>query len=781
MPLTLVFVIVAVVVIVAVFYWFRHRRLGGEYTEDERALLKARVFDHYELKRVQKRGPLSTAYEAIDKEAKKQVTLRILHPQFCLDPEETKSFLRQGEVLEFLSKQPGVLSIIHLLDYGQFTFNRLSRPFIAVEFFDGLELGSLLEKRKVLTIGEATSIVRQVGGALAVALRERVWHHQLSIEAIWVRDKEAGKPEAKLVDFDITKRDLNVLSGEATEGVTKLTFMSPEQLEHKIVDERSDIYSLGVMYYTLLAGRPPFMARDYGEMARLHTSAPPPPLPDSVSQTVQAVVLKCLAKQPTKRYGTMEDFLRALDDLTPEASWEQQPDVATVRPVSWRSEEPKREVEPVPIRATERERPTPRPMKERKRGQLLSLIVLEVPLMFVAFIGRIITKLTRKVSVRKIALVFLLAVVALAAYLIFRSRAVDGEVLISIKDTKGKGIVNAEVALDPFAGGSESAVFTDPVTELESKGKWSAKTDRNGQIRVKYKLLPNTKLAFSVVAGEYLPNPKLDTILIKGDSTVTLAYSLTEAAAEGPKLLTVFVHDRSKNPVASVAVTIVGVSQQEHKVTVDLRGKATLQYDLSAEGENPNVELSGEALSADFAQSSPKKLKVRSGKLLDIDINDFFPYDQRLEDYMKRGRYLVKEKEWKKAIEPLRQVVTIRPGAGSAEAYTLLGQALFEDDDANYKEALKALDNAVPDRSSITGSNAESVTETMFYYRVRALYKAYDELDSSDPARPNLKKAILKACKDYTDLYKSEKYRAHQRADKRYRDHFEDVENIEHK
>lgn len=401
--------------------------------------------------------------------------------------------------------------------------------------------------------------------------------------------------------------------------------------------------------------------------------------------------------------------------------------------------------------------------------------------MFVGFIGGFITKLTRKVSVRKIALVLLLAVIGLTAYLIFRSRAVNGDVLISIKDTKGKGIANAEVALEPFAAGSESAVFTDPVRELESKGKWSAKTDRNGEIRVKYKLLPNTKLAFSVVAREYLPNPKLDTILIKGDSTVTLAYSFTEAPPEGPKLLTVFVHDRSKNPVSSVTVRIVGASQQEHMVTVDLRGKATLQYDLSADGGNPSVELSGEALSTDFAQSSPRKLKVSSDKLLEIDINEFFPYDQRLEDYMTRGRYLVKEKEWKKAIESLRQVLTMRPGVGSAEAYALVGQAWFEEDEDNYKEALKALDKAVLDKKSIAGSDAESVTETMFYYRVRALYKAYDKLESSDPGRPNLKKSLLRACDDYIDLYRIEKYKARQRADKRYRDHLEDVEKIRRK
>ena len=75
----------------------------------------------------------------------------------------------------------------------------------------------------------------------------------------------------------------------------------------------------------------------------------------------------------------------------------------------------------------------------------------------------------------------------------------------------------------------------------------------------------------------------------------------------------------------------------------------------------------------------------------------------------------------------------------------------------------------------MTGPGSELIIEAMYYYRVRAIYKAYDNLNSSDPTRPDVKKSLFKACNDYKALVKGQKYKALHESDKRYKNHLEDV------
>lgn len=111
----------------------------------------------------------------------------------------------------------------------------------------------------------------------------------------------------------------------------------------------------------------------------------------------------------------------------------------------------------------------------------------------------------------------------------------------------------------------------------------------------------------------------------------------------------------------------------------------------------------------------------------------------------------------------------------------LLAEALFEKDDDNYAEVVKLLDKALPERSNLSSPGSEPILETMYYYRVRALYKAYDNLKKSDPSRQKSKDVMLKACNEYKDLYRYERFKALQQQDKLYRNHLEDVLQIQNK
>src|SRR5512147_942950 len=147
--LTLLGIILAAVLIGGLLFFWLRRSSTVELTDDERALLKAKSFDQYTLKKLRKRATMSTMFQAVDRESKRNVALRILHPEFSSDPEQVKAFQRRGEILEFLNKEHPDLPIVRLLKHGTFRFGRHQRPFIAVEYFDGLDLGELLDQKKV--------------------------------------------------------------------------------------------------------------------------------------------------------------------------------------------------------------------------------------------------------------------------------------------------------------------------------------------------------------------------------------------------------------------------------------------------------------------------------------------------------------------------------------------------------------------------------------------------------------------------------------------------------
>ncbi len=541
MSLQLILILVGAVLLIAGFVWwfFGRKKEDSDLTEDERALLEMKVFDRYEIKGLRKRAPMSTMYMAMDPETKTQVALRILKPEFSGDPDHVKGFLRRGEVLEFLNKQHGNLSVIRLLKYGTSMVGRQSRAFIATEFFDGVDLGELLVEKKILTVREATSIIGQIAKSLAVALRERVWHHQLAMEAVMVKYNDKGAPAVKLVDFDLAKQEQIASMGVSTQGVSRLTFMSPEQFENKIVDQRSDIYSLGILFYVLVSGRPPFDGSDYGEMARLHTGTAPAPLAESMAGSVRAVIVKMLAKQPGDRYRTMDDLVREIDGLVAEKSWDVQPDVSGLKPLVINTPQPKRRSSrsassgtTSSSRSVQRESSGSSGKGSGQAASLFQVIAREIPLFYNSFVGKLIMKLLGGFTVMRLLFVLVpLLIAGLVYYFAMRSNDVAGLVVVEVKDKEGKAIAGADFSIERLsADENQSATFVDPTTDQKTKNKLSQKTDRTGKLQVKYKVSPAMSFAISVSAQGYLPEMRSDSIFIAGDTTLSRTYEFLAAS-----------------------------------------------------------------------------------------------------------------------------------------------------------------------------------------------------------------------------------------------------------
>jgi serine/threonine protein kinase len=191
------------------------------------------------------------------------------------------------------------------------------RPYIVMELVSGDTLRTVLRRRGRLSPLEMMQILEPTCSALAAAHAAGVVHRDLKGSNISVGEGEGG-PVVNLLDFGIAKltQDDPSMPGLTVKGSRLGTpyAMAPEQIRGDEVDERADIYSLGVLVFQMLTGSYPFSAPSAHELERLHLEAVPP-RPSRmapVASAIEAVIIRCLEKRPEARFRTVAEFLDAL-------------------------------------------------------------------------------------------------------------------------------------------------------------------------------------------------------------------------------------------------------------------------------------------------------------------------------------------------------------------------------------------------------------------------------------------------------------------------------------
>jgi serine/threonine-protein kinase len=199
-------------------------------------------------------------------------------------------------------------------------------PYIVMEYLEGADLADTLAQRGPFSADEAIELVLQACEALAEAHSLGIVHRDLKPANLFLTHRADGTPSVKVLDFGISKVTQGTSQAEAA--LTHTTtimgsplYMSPEQIRAtRTVDLRSDIWSLGVILYELLAGEAPFLGTTLPDISVKIAVEPPPPLrakrPD-LSGILEAVILKCLEKDRENRFRTLGDFSLALLDLAP--------------------------------------------------------------------------------------------------------------------------------------------------------------------------------------------------------------------------------------------------------------------------------------------------------------------------------------------------------------------------------------------------------------------------------------------------------------------------------
>lgn len=274
----------------------------------ERDLSGNRLGDYQILRRLG-RGGMADVYLAEQESLNRRVALKVLRRSLAEDENYLQRFRNEARAAAALVHA----NIVQIYEVGRVG----DVQFIAQEYVDGANLKQVVSRHGALTVEQAILVLRQVASALQKADSQGIVHRDIKPENILIN----SSGEAKVADFGLARISSDAAKLGLTQiGVTMGTplYMSPEQVQGGAIDARSDIYSLGVSSYHMLAGRPPFEGDTALNVAVQHVNREPEPLqqvrPD-LPGDLCAIVHKMLQKDPASRYVSAADLLRDLRQL----------------------------------------------------------------------------------------------------------------------------------------------------------------------------------------------------------------------------------------------------------------------------------------------------------------------------------------------------------------------------------------------------------------------------------------------------------------------------------
>jgi serine/threonine-protein kinase len=261
----------------------------------------------YRVERVLGQGGMGVVVQATHLQLHQSVAMKFLLPEVLTNPEVVQRFLREAQAVVRLKSE----HVARVIDVGSLDDGA---PYMVLEYLEGTDLADF--PRQQLTIGQIVDLMLQACEALAEAHAIGIVHRDLKPANFFITQRSDGSRLLKVLDFGISKLQQTALERNLTATATVMgtpAYMSPEQMRStRDVDNRSDIWALGVVLYELLQGSPPFVGETFGAMVIRVATEPTPPLSAHLPKKLAEVVARCLEKDPAHRFQNVAELAHEL-------------------------------------------------------------------------------------------------------------------------------------------------------------------------------------------------------------------------------------------------------------------------------------------------------------------------------------------------------------------------------------------------------------------------------------------------------------------------------------
>lgn len=253
-------------------------------------------------------GGMAVVYKGKDRLLNRYVAIKILRPEFTKDTQFIENFRKESQAAAGL-QHPNIVSVYDVGQEGNIHF-------IVMELIDGKPLSDIIKERAPFDYKETIEITKQVASALSLAHKHNIIHRDVKPHNIMITNEGV----AKLADFGIAKAvsDSTAVKNETSRIIGSVHYFSPEQARGAYVDERSDIYSLGIVIYEMLTGEVPFDGDNPVQVALMHINneiIPPSKLVRGIPPALEKLVMKATDKFQANRYRNAEELIEVLKDI----------------------------------------------------------------------------------------------------------------------------------------------------------------------------------------------------------------------------------------------------------------------------------------------------------------------------------------------------------------------------------------------------------------------------------------------------------------------------------
>ncbi len=252
-------------------------------------------------------GGMAVVYKGKDKLLNRFVAVKILRPEFTKDATFVENFKRESQAAAGLS-HPNIVGVYDVGREGNINY-------IVMELIEGDTLNKIIEREAPMDYRKVIDISKQVASALRIAHKNKIIHRDVKPHNIMVTNDGV----VKLADFGIARAVNDATLSTGSKIVGSVHYFSPEQARGNYVDERSDIYSLGIVMYEMLTGKVPFDGDNPVTVALKHINeeiTPPRELEPSIPPALERCVMKATSKFQTNRYASAEELIQDLDNIS---------------------------------------------------------------------------------------------------------------------------------------------------------------------------------------------------------------------------------------------------------------------------------------------------------------------------------------------------------------------------------------------------------------------------------------------------------------------------------